>query len=522
MSRTMVRGWRADVSSLIVLDRTALRRAARAATVLPAVFAFADKVIGNPTTALFAAFGSFALLVLAQFSGPWRTRVLAYLALGCTGAVFITLGTLCSRSPWLATAAMAVVGFGVLFSGVFSGYVSAGAPAAILIFVLPATVPAADSMIPARLAGWGLASGASILAVMLLWPPRRGADLHHEAADAVRSVADVLDAEPDQLSERGRAAHVAVEGLERRLRGTQQRPTGPTGPLAALASLPGELDWLLSLLLVPAEPGAADRAWAAESEEAMAAAVSALRAGADRLEGREARPDFARLDAALDAVAPALVKRLPDLASDVPASSVAEALDAPFQIRAVTYSARQWVIAQVTEHRKPDHERIRSLAAPHSERDLERLSLRTGQPLERAHHSTTELVHPRVRELHLRFDSRRAHPMTTPPAPARYSNKAVLPIPGSPRTTNTRCALMDPYGQPLQPRAVLGPPKQRCDSKSHHGPGPMLRLGDAHTPQNAHLGAGHAVRISRRIEAPRQAKLPRKQPPGRGDRHTAV
>jgi len=305
------------------------------------MFAVGDKVIGNPTTALFAAFGSFALLVLAQFTGPWRTRVLAYLALGCTGIVFITLGTLCSRSPWLAAGAMAVVGFGVLFSGVFSGYVSAGAPAAILLFVLPTTVPAADSAIPARLAGWGLASGAAICAVMLLWPPRRSADLQHEAAGAVRSVADVLDADADQLAERGRVAHDAVESLERRLRGTQQRPTGPTGPLAALASLPGELDWLLSLLLLRAEPGAPKRAWAAESEEATAAASSVLRAAAERLERREVRPDFARLDAALDAVALALVKRLPDLASDAPASSVAEALEPPFQIRAATYSARQ-------------------------------------------------------------------------------------------------------------------------------------------------------------------------------------
>ncbi len=329
------------MSSPAVLDRTALRRAARAAIVLPAMFAFADKVIGNPTTALFAAFGSFALLVLAQFTGPWRTRVLAYLALGCTGAVFITLGTLCSRSPWLAAGAMAVVGFGVLFSGVFSGYFSAGAPAAILIFVLPATVRAADSAIPARLAGWGLATGAAIRAVMLLWPPRRSADLQHEAAGAVRRVADVLDADADQLAQRGRVARDAVENLERRLRGTQQRPTGPTGPLAALASLPGELDWLLSLLLLPAEHGAAKRAWAAEHEEAIAAASAVLGAGAERLEGREVRPDFARLDAALDAVAPALVKRLPDLASDGPASSVAEALEPPFRIRAATYSARQ-------------------------------------------------------------------------------------------------------------------------------------------------------------------------------------
>jgi uncharacterized membrane protein YccC len=329
------------VSSLAFLDRTALRRAGRAAIVLPAVFAFADEVIGNPTMALFGAFGSFALLVLAQFSGPWRTRVIAYVALGCTGVVFITLGTLCSRSPWLAAAAMVVVGFGVLFSGVFSGYVSAGSAAALLIFVLPATVPAANSAIPDRLAGWGLAMAASICAVMLLWPPRRRDDLQHEAADAVRSVADVLDADVDQLAERGRVARDAVERLEGRLRGTQQRPTGPTAPLAALASLPGELDWLLFLLLLPAEPAAPKRVWEAESDEAMAAASAVLRAGAERLEGREVRADFARLDAALDAVAPALVERLPELASDASITSVAEALEPPFRIRAATYSARQ-------------------------------------------------------------------------------------------------------------------------------------------------------------------------------------
>ena len=47
-----------------------LKSAARAAIVMPAVFAFADQVIAQPQTALFAAFGSFAMLVLASFSGP--------------------------------------------------------------------------------------------------------------------------------------------------------------------------------------------------------------------------------------------------------------------------------------------------------------------------------------------------------------------------------------------------------------------------------------------------------------------
>jgi hypothetical protein len=327
-------------SSLLAVDRTALRRAARAAIVITGVFAFADKVIGNPTTALFAAFGSFALLVLAQFSGLPRTRSLAYLALGCVGAVFITLGTLCSRGPWLAAAVMLLVGFGTLFSGVLSGYFAAGVPAALLSFVLPATVPAANSAIPDRLAGWGLATGAAICAVILLWPPRRTDDLQPEAADAVRSVADVVDADAGQLADRGRVARDAVEGLERRLRGTQQRPAGPTGPLAALMSLPGELDWLLSLLLPGAESEAPQRA-GAEGEEAMAAAAAVLRAGAERLEGRGARPDFARLDAARDAIAGALVHRLPDLGSEATASSVALALEAPFRVRAATYSARQ-------------------------------------------------------------------------------------------------------------------------------------------------------------------------------------
>ena len=238
-------------------DIAALKSAARAAIVMPSVFAVADQVIGNPQTSIFAAFGSFALLVLAEFSGSVRTRFLGYLGLGCAGAAFITLGTLCSGSPLLAAAAMAVVGFGTLFSGAFSGYFSAGATGAILTFVLPVTFPAPNSAIPDRLAGWGLALGAAICAVMLLWPTQRRVGLEREAARAIRAVAKFLEAEPQQSAEPGRLAREAVDGLGRRFLGTQHRPTGPTGPTVALASLPDELDWLLSLLSAEdAPPGA--------------------------------------------------------------------------------------------------------------------------------------------------------------------------------------------------------------------------------------------------------------------------
>jgi uncharacterized membrane protein YccC len=318
----------------------ALKSAARAAIVMPAVFAFADKAIGQPQTSIFAAFGSFALLVLVEFGGPWRTRLLAYLGLACVGASFITLGTLCSRNPWLGAGAMAAVGFATLFSGAFNGYLAAGATGALLTFVLPVTISAPNSAIPDRLEGWGLAAGAGICAVMLLWPPRRSADLRRQAAGGVRAVADLLDADREHVVERARIARAAVDDLGRRFLDTQHRPTGPTGPMAALASLPDELDWLLSFLAPSANLPALELR-CAEDAEAMAAAAAVLRLSAERLDGRDGRPDLTRLDAARDAVARALVRRLPELPTDPAAGAVPEALESPFRIRAATYSARQ-------------------------------------------------------------------------------------------------------------------------------------------------------------------------------------
>jgi len=323
-----------------VADLAALKSAARAAIVIPAVFALADKVIEQPQTSLLAAFGSFALLVLVEFGGSPRGRFVAYAGLACVGAAFITLGTLCSRNPWLAAGAMAAVGFGVLFSGVLGGYFAAAATGAILTFVLPVTIPAPNSAIPDRLEGWGLASGAAICAVMLLWPPRLRADLQREAARTLRTVADFVDADRNEWAERAALAREAVDGLGRRFLGTQHRPTGPTGPTAALASLPDELDWLLSFLAPSAESPPLELA-CAEDAAAMAATAAVLRTSAERLEGRDERPDFGRLDASRDAVARAVLRRLPGLPTGSRDDALPEALDPPFRIRAVTYSARQ-------------------------------------------------------------------------------------------------------------------------------------------------------------------------------------
>ncbi len=318
----------------------ALKSAARAAIVIPLVFAFADKVIQQPQTSIIAAFGSFALLVFVEFAGPPRNRLVAYAGLACVGAAFITLGTLCSRSPLLGAGAMAVVGFVTLFAGVINGYFAAASTAAILTFVLPVTIPAPNSAILDRLEGWGLATAAGVAAMMLLWPPRWRADLQRDAAGALQAVADFVDSDGDRSAADAQRARDAVDGLGRSFLGTQHRPTGPTAPTAALASLPDELDWLLSFLTPSAGAPALELA-CAEDAEAMAATAAILRTSAARLEGGDERPDLARLDVARTAVARALARRLPELPTDTREDGLPAALDPPFRIRAVTYSARQ-------------------------------------------------------------------------------------------------------------------------------------------------------------------------------------
>jgi hypothetical protein len=119
-------------------DLSSLRRATRTAIVMPATFALGTQAIGNPTTATFAAFGSFALLLLADFGGTMGERLAAQASLVGAGCVLICLGTLASRNAWLAAAAMVVVGFLVLFAGVVSSVLAAASTSVLLSFILEA------------------------------------------------------------------------------------------------------------------------------------------------------------------------------------------------------------------------------------------------------------------------------------------------------------------------------------------------------------------------------------------------
>ncbi len=247
-----VRDW------LLVRDGSlrATRRAARTAIVMPTLFAIGLHVIGDPTVATFAAFGSFAMLLLADFGGTLLERLTAQASLVAVGCVLITLATLASGDPWVSAAAMFVVGFLVLFAGVVSSVLAAASTSILLSFILPVALPGGPAAIPDRLLGWLLAGAVSLPAVTLLWPAPRSEPLRAAAAEACRQLSARLTAEVAHVhGEEGEdveaalaRSDAAVASLRATFLATPYRPSGLTTATRAVVRLVDELVWLSVIL----------------------------------------------------------------------------------------------------------------------------------------------------------------------------------------------------------------------------------------------------------------------------------
>ncbi|MEU1528676.1 FUSC family protein [Streptomyces fagopyri] len=277
-------------------ELAATRRAARTAIVMPALFALCGQVIGSPVTATYAAFASFSMLLLVDFTGPMVQRLQAHAALAVAWAVLICLGTLVAHRIWLAVAVMVVIGFLVLFAGAISSVLAGASTALLLAFVLPVTSPAPLSQLPDRLAGAGLAAAAAMLAVSLLWPRPTADPLSAPAARVCRAAAEQLRADASWLAgdpdTPGTArcritAHLAA-GAATDLRGvfdtTPYRPTGLSTGSRAIVRLVDELTWLSGILADSAPPLAERPACDADAHAVRRAAARVLDEAADLLD----------------------------------------------------------------------------------------------------------------------------------------------------------------------------------------------------------------------------------------------
>jgi uncharacterized membrane protein YccC len=210
------------------------------------VFAIAHAAFSNPQVALFAAFGSFALLLLVEFTGPPRVRLASYGGLYVVGACFTALGTVVSTHKVLAVVAMAVIGFAVLFAGIVAPQAATATTAALLTFVLPVAVAQPVAAVGPRLLGWTLAAAFCIAACMLVWPPPWHENLRRRLAAAVTAIARLAAARCS--GEDGSQAYDAVSSEMGRLRdqfaATPYPPTGAAPGAVGLSKLVGRVEWV--------------------------------------------------------------------------------------------------------------------------------------------------------------------------------------------------------------------------------------------------------------------------------------
>jgi hypothetical protein len=218
-------------------------RAVRAAVVVPALFAIAYKVIGNPQIALFATFGGIATLVVAGFSGSRRDKLFGHAGLAIVGSLALIIGTLVSGTHWLAAIVTVPVTFAIFFAGILGPNPASGTVAAMFAYVLPVVSAGGAATIPDRLAGWWMASVAGTLAVMLFSPPPPGNRLQAAIAELAGELAGRLRAAADGQATTPAAMRAAKERLRAAFDAAPYRPTGLATADQALSSLVQLLEW---------------------------------------------------------------------------------------------------------------------------------------------------------------------------------------------------------------------------------------------------------------------------------------
>jgi uncharacterized membrane protein YccC len=276
----------------------AAMRAARAAIVVPSLFAITLLVIDNEQMALFAAFGGFATLVLASFGGTRKDKLLSHLGLAVVGSVLIVIGTAVQGSTVIAALVTLPVAFAVFFIGYVGPNEAGGVTAALLAYVLPAASAGTIGMVPDRLAGWWLASVAGTVAVLVLSPTSAGDRLRVQASKLAGTLSDALEsvlagAAPDAAIER------CIDGKHELLAvftGTPYRPVGLARVDHALATSVELLSWCTSLVIDGLREQKDFEHAPATERDLLDCAARMLRDIASLLEGKPAEPDFDELE----------------------------------------------------------------------------------------------------------------------------------------------------------------------------------------------------------------------------------
>ena len=257
----------------------------------------------------------------------------------------------------------ALVGFAVLFAGVVSSVLAGASISLLLMFILPVSVAAPASAIPDRLAGFALAAGASLLAIVVLWPAPARDRLREAAIAACRALAGRLRADADWLlagrpdaAEREEAIErstAATAALQRTFFATPYRPTGLSTAARAIVRLVDEIGWLATIT-AQSPPHPDRRPVHPDVCAVKAAAAAALERGAELLDDpgladAPLRSALAELRAALEQLERTTMR---DLLLDEPGlagngvNGIVSALDPSFRAQELAFAVSQ-VVANI-------------------------------------------------------------------------------------------------------------------------------------------------------------------------------
>jgi Fusaric acid resistance protein-like len=170
-----------------------LARSARAAIVVPSLFALALLAIKQPEMAGSAVLGTFAHEVLVNYDTAAKARFVQSAMLTLLGAIMVSLGALASASVWLAVGGAVVVGILSELPLLASGHIAAIRRALLLSFMFAAAVPAPVRSVFPYVAGWLMAGVIAQPALLLIWIPLQNPSTvasSYEHADNLVAAAD--------------------------------------------------------------------------------------------------------------------------------------------------------------------------------------------------------------------------------------------------------------------------------------------------------------------------------------------
>src|SRR6201997_2392901 len=239
-------------------ERDALRRAIRAAIMVPLTAGFAFVFVGGHAAPLYALLGAFWLLVVTEFPGNRQQRAVAYLGLTVNGIVLIILGTLVAPITWLAVTLMFFLGLAVTLAAMLSATMSAGQRATLLFYVWPVCTPVGP--IGERLLGFLIAVAICVPAALFFLPWRHYGELRRHAARVCAALADRIEGV-------GSTADVtaAMDALRENFLAASFRPVGLSAGSRALVRVVDFLQLVADLVdddtgatLGPVKPPAVD------------------------------------------------------------------------------------------------------------------------------------------------------------------------------------------------------------------------------------------------------------------------